>query len=135
LVQTKGSALSLYADVSIDVILKLFEACEGGSAWLLLTRSPKQRVETTKSAAQMVRSFAALVVFTLLGAAVIALPGFAPKVKASESAVLAKADRLMVLSVPVNCSKEVWPDLSLACMQRTGPGENIPEARLVTTRR
>jgi hypothetical protein len=32
LVQTKGSALSLYADVSIDVILKLFEACEGGSA-------------------------------------------------------------------------------------------------------
>jgi hypothetical protein len=81
----------------------------------------------------MVRTFAALAVFTLLGAAVIALPGFAPKVEASESAVLAKADRLV--SVPVICSKEVWPDLSVPCMQRTGPGGNIREARLVTARR
>ena len=83
----------------------------------------------------MVRSFAALVVFTLLGATVIALPGFAPKVEASESGVLPKADRLVVPTVPLNCSKEVWPDLSVACMQRTGPGGNILEARLVTARR
>jgi hypothetical protein len=83
----------------------------------------------------MVRSFAALVVFTLLGAAVIALPGFAPKVEASESPVLVKADRLAVPMVPVNCSKEVWPDLSVACTQRTGPGGDIQEARLVTARR
>jgi hypothetical protein len=84
---------------------------------------------------QMVRTFAALAVFTLLGAAVIALPGFAPTVEASESAVLAKADRLAVPTVPVNCSKEVWPDLSVPCMQRTGPGGSIREARLVTARR
>ena len=83
----------------------------------------------------MVRSFAALVVFTLLGAAVIALPGFAPKVDASESGVRAKTDRLVVPTVSLNCSKEVWPDLSVACMQRTGPGGNIREARLVTARR
>jgi len=83
----------------------------------------------------MVRSFAALAIFTLLGAAVIALPGFAPKVEASESAVLAKADRLAVSTVPGNCSKEVWPVLSVPCMQRTGPGGNIQEARLVTARR
>jgi hypothetical protein len=76
-----------------------------------------------------------MVVFTLLGAAVMALPGFAPKVEASESAVLAKADRLAVPTAPVNCSKEVWPDLSVACMKRTGPGGNIAEARLVTARR
>ena len=62
----------------------------------------------------MVRTFAALAVFTFLGAAVIALPGFAPKVEASESAVLAKSDRSAVPTVPVNYSKEVWPDLSVA---------------------
>jgi hypothetical protein len=84
---------------------------------------------------QMVRTFAALAVFTFLGAAVIALPGFAPKVEASESAVLSKADRLAVPAVPVNCSREVWPDLSVPCMQRNGPGGNIREARLVTARR
>jgi hypothetical protein len=83
----------------------------------------------------MVRSLAALAIFALLGASVIALPGFAPKVEASEAAVLAKADRLVVRTSSANCSKEVWPDLSVDCLQRTGSGGKILEARLVTARR
>lgn len=74
-------------------------------------------------------------IFALLGASVIALPGFAPKVEASEPAVLAKADRLVVPAASVNCSKEVWPDLSVDCLQRTVSGGKILEARLVTARR
>jgi hypothetical protein len=83
----------------------------------------------------MVRSFAALVIFALLGASVIALPGFAPKVEAGESMALAKADRLVVRRAAVNCSKEVWPDLPASCLQRTGSGGKVLEARLVTARR
>lgn len=44
----------------------------------------------------MVKFFTALVIFALLGTSVIALLGFAPKVEASEAAVLAKGDRLGV---------------------------------------
>jgi hypothetical protein len=83
----------------------------------------------------MVRSLAALAIFALLGASVFAPPGFAPKVEASEHAVLAKADRLVVRTASVNCSKEVWPQLSVGCLQRTGLRGKILEARLVTPRR
>ena len=41
----------------------------------------------------MLKSLAAFAIFSLLGAAVVALPGFAPKVQASETVALAKGDR------------------------------------------
>ena len=85
----------------------------------------------------MVKSFAALMIFALLGAAVIALPGFAPKVEASEAAVLAKADRLQVRvapRAPGSCSNLVWPNLPTSCLQTPGKGK-IVEARLVKTGR
>jgi hypothetical protein len=44
----------------------------------------------------MIKSFAAFAIFAVLGVSVIALPGFAPKVEASEAVALAKADRLEV---------------------------------------
>jgi hypothetical protein len=83
----------------------------------------------------MVKSFAALVIFALLGASVIALPGFAPKVEAREAAVLAKGDRLEVRAAIVNCSRAVWPDLPVSCLQSKGSSGKILEARLVTARR
>jgi hypothetical protein len=83
----------------------------------------------------MVKSFAALMIFALLGASVIALPGFAPKVEASEAAVLAKGDRLEVRAAAVNCSKQVWPDLPTSCLQTKITRGKILEARLVTARR
>jgi hypothetical protein len=49
----------------------------------------------------MVRSFAALLICALLGASVIALPGFAPQVEAREGAALAKADRLDIRTASV----------------------------------
>jgi hypothetical protein len=82
----------------------------------------------------MFKSFSALAIFTLLGAAVIALPAFAPKVEASEVTALAKADRLQV-RVPVpNCATEVWPAVAARCL-RSAEGSTIVEARLVTARR
>ena len=83
----------------------------------------------------MIKSLAALTVFAVLGASVIALPGFAPKVVAGENVALAKADRLTIRSVPQNCAKQVWPDFATACLRNSGSEARIEEARLVTSRR
>ena len=83
----------------------------------------------------MIKSFAAFGIFAFLGAAVIALPGFAPKVEAREVAVLAKGDRLPISSASVDCSRQVWPNFAISCLQNAGSGQKIVEARLVTARR
>jgi hypothetical protein len=83
----------------------------------------------------MVKSLSAFLIFALLGASVIALPGFAPAVEASETAVLAKADRLEVKVAAVNCSTQVWPELAAPCLRNGTSGARIVEARLVTARR
>jgi hypothetical protein len=83
----------------------------------------------------MIKSLAALAVFAVLGASVIALPGFAPKVEAGETVALAKADRLPIRSVAQNCFKQVWPDFGTACLRNSGSEAKIVEARLVTARR
>jgi hypothetical protein len=83
----------------------------------------------------MIKSLAAFAVFAVLGASVIALPGFAPKVEAGETVALAKADRLAIRSVPQNCVKQVWPDFATACLRNNSSEAMIVEARLVTTRR
>ena len=81
----------------------------------------------------MLRSFATLAVVALLGAAVIALPGFAPTVQANEAAVPAKGDRLAVRA-PSSCATQVWPEFTASCL-RKGVSGAILEARLVTARR
>jgi len=83
----------------------------------------------------MFKSLFALVAFALLGAFVIALPAFAPKVEAAEAAVLAKGDRLQVRTPNSNCGSQVWPNFEAACLRTTGDGARILEARLITTRR
>ena len=83
----------------------------------------------------MIKSLAAFAVFAVLGASVIALPWFAPKVEASEAVAFAKADRLAVRSISQNCVKEVWPDFATACLRNSGSEAKIVEARLVTARR
>ena len=81
----------------------------------------------------MIKSLAAFALFAVLGASVIALPGFAPKVEAGEAVVLAKADRLEVRPL-ANCFKQVWPNFATACLRNIN-SEAIIEARLVTARR
>jgi len=82
----------------------------------------------------MIKSLAAFAIFEVLGASVIALPVFAPKVEASEAVALAKADRLEVRSHAPNCFKQVWPNVATACL-RISNSEAVVEARLVTARR
>jgi hypothetical protein len=82
----------------------------------------------------MIKSFSALAIMLVLGASVVALPGFAPQVKADESAALAKSDRLPVRSMVRECSSQVWPDLGTSCLRSSQAGI-VREARLVTARR
>jgi hypothetical protein len=81
----------------------------------------------------MIKSLAALAIFALLGASVIALPGFAPQVAASETVPLAKADRLELRPVARNCSQQVWPNFDASCLRKDDL--MVREARLVTARR
>ena len=81
----------------------------------------------------MLKSLSALAIFMLLGASVLALPGFAPKVEAGEVAVLAKADRLDARAA--SCSTQVWPDFTTSCLRNAGSGVKILDARMVAGRR
>jgi hypothetical protein len=83
----------------------------------------------------MVKSLAALAILALLGASVIALPGFAPRVEAREAAALAKGDRVDIRPVVRNCSQQVWPNFDGSCLRHSEPGVLVREARLVTARR
>ena len=79
----------------------------------------------------MIKSLTALAVFDLLGATVVALPGFAPRVEARETVALAKADRLDVR----NCSQQLWPNFDTSCLRSSEPGLAVLDVRLVTARR
>jgi hypothetical protein len=95
----------------------------------------------------MVKSLSALAIFLLLGASVLILPGFAPKVQAGEAAVatgavavapdevpaLAKTDRLDARDA--SCATQVWPDFTTSCLRNPGSGVKILQARVVTGRR
>jgi hypothetical protein len=76
----------------------------------------------------MFKSLTSLAIFGLLGAAVIALPGFAHHVAAGETPVLAKSDRLELTTAARNCSEQVWPHFEVQCL-------HSGEVRLVTARR
>jgi hypothetical protein len=82
----------------------------------------------------MIKSLTALAIFGLLGAAVVALPGFAPHVEAREPVALAKGDRLDIRPVAGNCSQQVWPNFDASCLRNSESGVRIREARLVTAR-
>jgi hypothetical protein len=83
----------------------------------------------------MIKSLTAFAIFAVLGASVIALPGFAPKVEASEPVALAKGDRRETRPVARNCSQQVWPNFDTSCLRNSEPGAVIREVRLVTARR
>ncbi len=83
----------------------------------------------------MIKSLTALAIFALLGALVIALPGFVPLVKANETVALAKSDRLAVRAAAGTCSSQVWPDFDASCLHDGGSGVLVRDARLVTARR
>jgi hypothetical protein len=83
----------------------------------------------------MIKSLSALAIFVFLGASVVALPGFAPQVEASETVALAKADRLEVRAVARNCSQQVWPNFDASCLRNGESNATFHEARLVTARR
>jgi len=83
----------------------------------------------------MIKSLAALAIFALLGASVIALPGLAPQVKASQMIALAKADRIAFRPIVQNCSSQVWPNFDASCLREDGSAALIRTVSLTTARR
>jgi hypothetical protein len=83
----------------------------------------------------MIKSLTALAIFGLLGAAVVALPGFAPQLEAGETVALAKAGRVDVRPVAPTCLQQVWPNFDTSCLRNSESGVMIHDARLVTARR
>jgi hypothetical protein len=83
----------------------------------------------------MIKSLAALAILSLLGAAVIALPVFAPQAKASEPVALARADRLVVRTIVRNCSGQIWPNFDASCLRDGKSGVLVQDVRLVKIRR
>ena len=83
----------------------------------------------------MIKSLTALAIFAALGASVIALPGFAPRVEARETVALPKADRLAIRSLVRDCAQQVWPNFDRSCLRSSESGILVREARLVTARR
>jgi hypothetical protein len=83
----------------------------------------------------MIRSLTALAIFGLLGAAVVALPGFAPQVEAGETVALAKGDRLDIRPGAPSCARQVWPNFDAQCLRSGKSGLMIREVRLVAARR
>jgi hypothetical protein len=83
----------------------------------------------------MIKSLTALAIFGLLGAAVVALPGFAPRPEAGETVALAKAGRVEVRPVAQDCLQQVWPNFDTSCLRNSESGMMIRDARLVTARR
>ncbi len=102
----------------------------------VVNRSPSAEGSATRHSQQlqMIKSLTALAVFGLLGAAVVALPGFAPQLQAKEAVALAKGDRLPMQSADRNCSRQVWPNFDASCLRHDQAGASIQEARLVTAR-
>ena len=83
----------------------------------------------------MIKSLAAVAIFAVLGASVIAMPWSAAKAEANRVAALAKADRLPIQAVAQDCVKQVWPDFATSCLRHGGSQAKLVEARLVTARR
>ncbi|MBR1147646.1 hypothetical protein [Bradyrhizobium sp. AUGA SZCCT0431] len=83
----------------------------------------------------MIKSISAFAIFALLEASVIALPGFAPVVKADEAVGFAETGQLASPPVAGNCVNQVWPNIASSCLRDTGSGAAVHEARLVTAPR
>ena len=83
----------------------------------------------------MIKTISAIAIAAFIAAALTVLPGFAPTVEASVPVALAKADRLDVRAVGVDCSQQAWPNFEASCLRAAGKKTMIREARLVTADR
>jgi len=82
----------------------------------------------------MIKSLMAFAILALLGAAVIAVPGFAPRANAVEAVALAKADRLPIRPGVRSCLSQSWPRLEASCLHDVRSGMPVREARLIAQR-
>lgn len=83
----------------------------------------------------MIKTISAIAVAAFIAAGLTVLPGFAPTVEASVPVALAKADRLDIRPVGVDCSQQAWPNFEASCLRVAGNKTMIREARLVTADR
>jgi hypothetical protein len=70
-----------------------------------------------------------------MGVSALALPGFAPEMKANEAAALVKSDRLAIHRVAGDCASQIWPNIASTCLRNASSDVAVREARLVTANR
>jgi hypothetical protein len=63
----------------------------------------------------MIKSISAIALSAYIAAALFVLPGFAPPVEAKTA--LKKGDRLLSRVIAPDCSKQMWPNYSPACLR------------------
>ncbi len=83
----------------------------------------------------MIKTISAVAVAASVAAGLTLLPGFAPKVEASEPVALAKGDRLDIRTVGRDCSQQAWPNFESTCLRSAGSKTVVREVRLVSTDR
>jgi hypothetical protein len=81
----------------------------------------------------MINSLSALAALALLAVSAMAVPSFAPEMKANETAVLAN-ERLEVRPAELDCATQVWPNIAASCLRNVDSRGKILDARLVTAR-
>jgi hypothetical protein len=83
----------------------------------------------------MIKTLSAIAVAACVAAALAILPGFAPQVEASVPRPLAKADRLDIRPVSLDCAQQNWPNFDASCLRTSGSRTAVRTARLVTADR
>ena len=83
----------------------------------------------------MLKTLSAVAIAAFVAAGLAILPGFAPEVEASVPRPLAKADRLDIRPIGVDCSQQAWPRFEASCLRSAGSKAAVKEARLVTADR
>jgi hypothetical protein len=92
-----------------------------------------RRFSAQVSADEMIKFLSAFAILAVMATAVVAIPGVAPTVLASETVLFAKGDRLDIVSLEP-CAQQTWLKLTPSCLHGA-PNMAIGKARLVTTER
>jgi len=77
----------------------------------------------------MIKSISAFAISAFIVAAIFVLPGFGPRVE--ETTALPKGDRLLSHILAPDCSKQMWPNFTAACLHSKA---EIVAVRLIPAR-
>ena len=78
----------------------------------------------------MIKAISLLAIAAFFAMAIFVIPGFAPRLEASEPPALRKSDKAPLAT---DCPNQTWPNIASACLRRAG--SPIAQARVVGVER